>query len=99
MNEGEVVYASKYEENANSYAENQMYKGRESALKDLGIDDPNEDDISEADYQAGFDGEYYEVQMVDTSTQSEDHTVEIEDGTQIAVSDILKKLDLNDDEY
>lgn len=93
MNEGEVVYASEDKEFAKAYADNQGYNARKKVLDEWGNDDPTEKDIAEADFQAGFDGDYYEVEKVDISNLTEDDMVEISDGSEINVSDILQKLE------
>lgn len=49
MNQGEPVFASEDEEEAEGYANEQRYKAREEALNEMGIDDPDEDDINDAD--------------------------------------------------
>lgn len=92
MNEGEVVYASENKELAEAYADNQGYEARGRVLDEWENDDPSDEDIWEADFQAGYDGGCYEVQRVDISNLTDDDTVEILDGTEIDVSDILEKL-------
>lgn len=96
MNEGEVAYASTDKESANAYADTQGFEARARVLEEWGNDDPSEDDIAEADFQAGFDGDYYEVVKVDISNLAEDDTVELPDGTEIEVSEILEKLEVVD---
>lgn len=93
MREGEVEYASTDEESAKAYADNQMYNAREEILDEWENDDPTEKDIAEADFQAGFDGDYYEVKKVDISNLMEDDMVEFSDGDEVEVSDILEKLE------
>ena len=92
MCEGEVEYASIDKETAETYADNQMYKAREEVLDEWGNDDPTEEDIAEADFQAGFDGDYREVIEVDISNRTENDMVELSDGNEIEVSDILEKI-------
>ena len=92
MNEGEVEYASTDKEMAEAYADDQMYKSRERVLDEWGNDDPTENDIAEADFQGGFDGDYYEVVKVDISNLTEDDMIELPDGSEIEVSEILEKL-------
>jgi|GEM_PF-5345584 len=92
MNEGEVEYASMDKEMAEAYADDRMYKARERVLDEWGNDDPTEKDIAEADFQAGFDGDYYEVVKVDISNLTEDDMIELPDGSEIEVSEILEKL-------
>ena len=92
MNEGEVVYASTDEEFANAYADDQAYDARERVLEEWDNDDPSDEDIDQADFQAGFDGDYYEVVEVNILNLTEDDIIELPDGTEIDVSDILEKL-------
>ena len=92
MCEGEVEFASTDEENAKTFADNQMYNAREEVLDEWGNDDPTENDIFEADYQAGFNGDYYEVIKIDISNRTVDDTLELPDGNEVEVSDILEKL-------
>lgn len=96
MNEGEVVYASENKELAEAYAFNKGCKARERVLDDWENDDPSDEDIWEAGFQAGYDGDYYEVERVDISNLADDGTVEILDGTEIDVSDILEKLRISE---
>lgn len=96
VNEGDVVYASADKESANAYADTKGIEARESVLEEWGNDDPSESELAEADYQAGFDGDYYEVQKIDISNQTEDGTVELQDGTEIEMSEILEKLEMDD---
>ena len=56
INEGEPVFASKNEENAYAYADDQGFRARSETLKEWNNDDPTEEDIAEADWQAGIDG-------------------------------------------
>lgn len=92
MCEGEVEFASTDEESAEGYADNQSYNARQEVLDEWGNDDPTEKDIAEADFQAGFNGDYYEVVKVDISNKTEDDMVELPDGNEVEVSDILEKL-------
>lgn len=97
MNEGEVVYASTDKESASAYSDSQSYAARERILSEWGNDDPTEENIAEADFQAGFDGYYYEVVEVDISGLTKDDTYELPDETEIDVSDILEKMDSTDE--
>lgn len=92
MCEGEVEYASTDEESAKGYADNQGYNARQEVLDKWGIDDPTEKDIAEANFQTGFDGGYYEVVKVDISNKTENDMVELPNGDEVEVSDILEKL-------
>ena len=92
INEGEVEYASEDKEEAEAYADTKGYEARERVLNEWGNDDPSEKDIADADLQAGIDGDFYEVEKVNISGKSEDDTIELSDGTEIDVSDILEKL-------
>lgn len=98
LREGEVVYASEDQECAEGYAENKGLEAREEVLVEWGNDDPSEKNLFEADWQAGYDGDCYEVESVDITGLTEDDTVTVADGSEINVSDILKKLNEDDDE-
>lgn len=95
-NEGDVVYASTDKESATAYADTEAIEARERVLKEWGNDDPSESEIAEADFQAGWDGDCYEVEKIDISNHTEDDTVELRDGTEIEMSEILEKLEIAD---
>lgn len=92
IREGEVEFASIDEELAKGYADNQGFNARQEVLDEWGNDDPSEEDIAEADFQAGFNGDYYEVVKVDISNKTEDDMVELPNGDEVEVFDILEKL-------
>ena len=92
MNDAEVKYASINKEYAKEFAHDQSYNARQEILEEWGIDNPTYKDIAEADFQAGFDGYYYEVVKVNISNKTEGDIVELPDGTEIYVSEILEKL-------
>lgn len=92
MCEGEIEYASMDEERAEAHAYNQMYNAREAVLDEWDIDDPTEKDILEADFQAGFDGDCHEIIEVDISNLTENDMIELPDGNEIEVSEILEML-------
>lgn len=101
LREGEVVFASEDREDAEGYAESKGFEARAEVLDEWGIDDPSEKDVFEADWQAGFDGDCYEVKAVDLSDLPEDDKITVSDGTEINVSDILSLLAAgdNDDDF
>lgn len=92
VNEGEMEYASTERENAEEYASEKNYRARQAVLDDWGNDDPTEENIAEADFQAGFDGDFHQVEKVNLEGKTEDDVVELSDGTELDVSDILEKL-------
>lgn len=92
IREGEIEFASVDEELAEGYADNQGFIARQEVLEEWGNDDPSEEDIAEADFQAGFNGDYYEVVEVDISNKTENDTIELPNGDKIEVFYILKKL-------
>lgn len=96
IREGEVVYASTDFESAEAYADTQGYAARERVLEEWGNDDPSEKDLREAEWQAGFDGDYFEVESIDISNLTPDDVITLQDGSTIDVSDILSKLDHDD---
>lgn len=77
MNEGEPVFASEDKEEAEGYADEQGYKARQEALEEMGVDDPDEDDINEADFMAGFDGGCYEIFEVHLSKYKSGDTIDV----------------------
>lgn len=97
LNEGEVEYASPNKSAAQLYANNSFLSARDAILEEWGIDDPVDKDLDEASFQAGFDGGCYEVEKVDLTNLNYDDTVEISDGSEIDVSDILEKLQEDDE--
>lgn len=56
MHEGVVEYVSTDEDSAEGYAISQSLNAGQAVLDEWDIDDPTEDDIAEAGFQAGFDG-------------------------------------------
>ena len=88
----EVVFASEDIDEARGFAESKQYQERESVLNEWDNDDPDERDLGYAEWQAGADGEYYEVEEVDLSNKTEDDTVELENGNEVEVADILEML-------
>lgn len=92
MCNGVIKYASTEKDNANDYAYNQNVNARQEVLDEWENDDPTEEDIAEAAFQAGFDGEFYEVVKVDISNKTDDDTIELPDGTEVEVAEIKEAL-------
>lgn len=92
VNEGEVVFASVSRELANDYATERHHEGIKDVLEEWGRDNPDEKDIHEASFQAGYNGDDYEVVKVNIIGLSEDGQVELPDETIVDVSTILDKL-------
>ena len=99
LSEGEVEYVSEDAELAEAYVYNQDCNARQEILKRWGIDDPTDKDIIEADFQAGIDGDSYEIVEVDISNKTEDDVIELLDGSEINVQIILKKLVEMEEEF
>lgn len=99
INEGEPVFASKNEENAYAYADDQGFRARSETLKEWNNDDPTEEDIAEADWQAGIDGCYYYVKEVSLFNLQNNDTIELSDGTEINSLDVLELLEEEKDSY
>lgn len=91
----EIVFASEDIDEARGFAESKHYEARKNVLNDWGNDDPDERDLADAEWQAGADGEFYEVAEVDLSNKSEDDKVELDNGEEIEVAEILEKLNHN----
>lgn len=96
MDSDEIVFASKDEEVAEAYAENENANAQQRVLNDWDNDDPSDEDLSEAMFQVGYDGDYYKVERVNISNLIDDDTVLLSDGTEINVSDILDILEKSD---
>lgn len=60
------------------------------------IDDPTEDDIAEAGFQAGFDGGDYEIFELNISNLAKDDMVKLPDGDEVEMSYILEKLEADE---
>lgn len=97
INEGEPVFASKNEEDAHAYADDQGLQARSEILNDWNNDDPTEEDIAEADWQAGIDGYYYQVEKVSLFDLQNNDTIELSDGTEINSLDVLDLLGKQED--
>lgn len=89
---GIVEYASTEREKAHEYAEEQFYKARQVVLDAWENDDPTDENIVEADFQAGLDGACYQVVKVNLEGKTEDDVIELSDGIELEVSDILENL-------
>lgn len=95
LNEDEVVFASEDRNEAEAFAEDKRYEARKRVLNDWDNDDPDVRDLDEADLQAGADGDIYEVIKVDLSKKTEDNMVELDNGVEIEVEEILEMLSNN----
>ena len=91
MCDGEVAYASTNREDAREYVEDKGYKARKEILERNDVDDPEVGDIAYADFIAGYE-EYYEIEIIDITNKAEDDIIELSDGGEIEVSEILDKL-------
>lgn len=84
----DLVYATKNKRKAEQFVEEKTYQARQWALDQMGEDDPDEEDIAEADFWAGYEGEYYEIERIDLSKSTEDDLIELSNGYQLSVADI-----------
>lgn len=92
INEGEPVFVSKDKKEADTYADEQGLQARIRILNEWNNDDPTEDDIAQADWQAGSDGEYYSVEKISLSDLKNNDIIELSDGTEIDSLDVLDLL-------
>lgn len=98
VNEGEVVYVSLDQEDAEGYAYNRTMRDRDSALKEMGRgDDPSETELAEAAFMAGYNGGIYEVHYIDLSSYNEDDDICV-GSDEISYNDIISLLSANEDE-
>jgi hypothetical protein len=93
INQGEVVFVSKDENEAHNYADEHNFNAQENVLGEWGNDDPTDEDIAQAAFQAGFDGEIYFVEEINSSDLEPDGSIECSDGSEIDVTDILDLLE------
>ncbi len=97
IHEGMVEYASTDKDFAEEYAFGHNAEARQDILDEWGVDGaPTEKDIAEADFQAGFDGDFFEVVSLDISNLTKDDMVNLPDGYEIEVSCILEKLETSE---
>ena len=88
---GDITVKANTEEDAREYAEDKGYKARKEILERNDVDDPEVGDIAYADFIAGYE-EYYEIEKIDITNKAEDDIIELSDGGEIEVSEILDKL-------
>ena len=62
-------------------------------LDGQGIGDLIEDDTEEANFQAVYNGEYYEIECIDISGLEEDAEVHLKNGDEIEVKEIIDILE------
>ena len=93
INQGEVVFVSKDENEAHNYADEHNFNAQENVLDEWGNDDPTDEDIAQAAFQAGSDGEIYFVEEINSSDLEPDGSIECSDGSEIDVTDILDLLE------
>lgn len=98
INDGEVVYASTDSSESEDFALTGAINATALVLDEDGNDDPSEEEMAEAAFRAGFDGDYYEVECVDISGLGVDDVVETNSGAELDVSDILDALNEAEDE-
>ena len=89
LNEGELVYASYDEDEANGYAYSHTQEGVNATLEEWGNDDHTDKDLEEAAFHNGFDGGFYSVIEVDVDDADEYGNITLDDGTEVCVEDIL----------
>ena len=77
INQGEVVFVSKDENEAHNYADEHNFNAQENVLGEWGNDD----------------GEIYFVEEINSSDLEPDGSIECSDGSEIDVTDILDLLE------
>jgi len=85
LNEGEIVFASKDEELANSYADKSWQEDIQETADEYDFDLDNPKQLDAAQYQAGFDGGVYDVVKVDTDKfdDNDEMTVQLSVGEEV----------------
>ena len=90
MEDEVVVYASTEKEDAESYAFSRYCELDTQQLEEWGNDDPDENDIAYAALQVGADYHIFTDKVCFDSNK--DEFVELSDGTEVSVSDIMEVL-------
>ena len=80
-------------EAAEWYKDNKETADLQRDLDEEGIGDLIEDDIEEANFQAEYNGEYYEIECIDISGLEEDAEVHLKNGDEIEVKEIIDILE------
>lgn len=96
MNEGEMVYASENEDEAEAYAFNRNVNG---IAGEIDSDDPTYEDIAEAAFMNGFNGGHHEVLTVDTEDANDEEEITMYNGDTVTLSDIRNYVDVEDNDY
>lgn len=93
VNEGEVVFASKDEDEANNFSDTRDYQNRADALKEMGCDeDASESELAEAGFWAGYECGVNEVYCVNLAKYKEDDEICI-GSDEISYNDIVSVLE------
>lgn len=93
LDEDEPVFASPYRAAAQAFIDNEMLKSRNKYLEEWGNDDPSEKDLIEADWVSGT----FEVFKCDLSGLDYDDVVELDNGMELDVSEILDMLEQSEE--
>ena len=93
----EYEFADVFEtmEEAEWYKQSKGTEAIQRVLDEWGIDDPTEEDIDNANIQAGIDGVCYEIEPVDISGMKEDDVIQLTNGAEVDMEEILKTLKAN----
>ena len=93
----EYEFADVFEtmEEAEWYKQSKGTEAIQRVLDEWGIDDPTEEDIDNANIQAGIDGVCYEIEPVDISGMEEDDVIQLTNGAEVDMEEILKTLKAN----
>lgn len=92
MKDQEVVYASTNSDDAENYSFNKNLEAGQEVLDDWENDDPTDKDILGASFKGGFDGGYHDVVEINISNKTEGEVIQLENGEEIDVTEVLKKL-------
>lgn len=96
VKEEELVFVSSDLEEANDYKMNDSIEATADVLEEWDNDDPSEEDIVAASFQAGYDGDNCEIFSVDISKYVKGDTVELDDGSEVDYNKIVKLLKENE---
>ena len=91
LHDGEAISAYYDKDMAESVADSKNTSDVDTVLSDWGNNDPTDNDVAEASFQSGFDGDY-SVESVDLD-EAEYGTVYLADGSELDIEEVEELLE------
>ena len=92
-----LLYATLDSDDAHGYSDSLTQSDIEEVLAEWGNDDPTDDDIAEAEFQAGFDGGCYKVASVLLDGHKRYDDIELDEDFFVPAYEITDLLDSDSD--